>query len=74
MTAAQLAAMPVSTPWQWQEQDLAAARAVQLIADACEGNGDACQILTRAIEDIRDCVAREREREAIDAANARRAA
>ena len=65
MTAAQIAAMPVSTPWQWQEQDLAAAHAAELIALACEGNGDAYQELIRAVENIRASVAKERERMAI---------
>ena len=69
MTADQIAAMPTATPWQWQEQDLAAAHAVELIALACEGNGDAYQELMHAIENIRASVARDRERDAIAAAN-----
>ena len=69
MTPAELAAMPVSTPWQCQEQDLAAAHAVELIAIACEGNGDAYQELIHAVENIRASVARDRERDAIAAAN-----
>ncbi len=62
--AALLAAMPTRTVWDCQEQDLAVAGVLQLIADACAGNGDAEQILTRAIEDIRATVAMDRQRDA----------
>jgi hypothetical protein len=65
MTPAQLAAMPVSTPQQWQEQDLAAAHAVELIALACEGNGDAYDVLMTAVAELRACVRDTRERDAI---------
>jgi len=59
-----IAAMPSRTVWECQEQDLAVADVLQIIADACAGNGDAEQILTRAIEDIRATVAMDRERDA----------
>ena len=64
--AAAIAAMPCRTSTQWQAQDLAAADAVELIAQACEGNGDACQILLQAVQDLRATVAnaQEAEREA----------
>lgn len=55
-----IAAMPSRTVYDCQEQDLAVASALELIAAACEGNGDAAQILTRAIEDIRSTVAVDR--------------
>ena len=69
MTADQIAAMPTATPWQWQEQDLAAAHAVELIAIACEGNGDAYNVLIDAVSELRACVRADRERDAIAAAN-----
>ena len=62
--AALIAALPSRTEWDCQEQDLAVADVLQMLADACAGNGDAEQILTRAIEDIRATVAMDRERDA----------
>lgn len=62
--AALIASLPSRTVWECQEQDLAVADVLQIIADACAGNGDAEQILTRAIEDIRATVAMDRERDA----------
>lgn len=65
--AAAVAAMPARKPEQWREQDLAAADAVELIAQACEGNGDACEILAQAVQDIRATVAQDRQRDAEEA-------
>ncbi len=61
--AALLAAMPSRTLWDCQEQDLAVADVLALLIEAVQGNGDAAQIMIRAVEDIRDTVAMERERE-----------
>jgi len=62
--AQHIASLPCRTVWDCQEQDLAVAAALQLIADACAGNGDAEQVLIRAIEDIRATVSMDRERDA----------
>lgn len=66
--ASQIAALPSRSVFDCQEQDLVVADVVQFIADACQGNGDAWQILTRAIEDIRATVEMDREHEAERAA------
>ena len=60
--AAELARMPVRDSFEWQQQDLAVAAALDMIIVAVEGNGDAAQILTAAVEDIRATVALDRER------------
>lgn len=59
--ASQIAALPSRSVFDCQEQDL-------VVADACQGNGDAWQILTRAIEDIRATVEMDWEHEAERAA------
>jgi hypothetical protein len=60
--AALLADMPARDAYEWQRQDLAVADVLDLLIIAVEGNGDACQILTSAVEDIRATVALDRER------------
>jgi hypothetical protein len=65
--AAELAAMPVRDSYEWQQQDLAVADALDMLIAAVEGNGDAAQILTRAVEDIRATVALDRERDEVTA-------
>jgi hypothetical protein len=60
--AAILAAMPARDAYEWQRQDLAVADVLDLLIIAVEGNGDACQIMQHAVEDIRATVALDRER------------
>lgn len=62
MTPAKIAAMPCRTIEQCREQDLMAANMVELIALACEGNGDAHNILMDAVNDIRATVKQDRQR------------
>lgn len=64
LVAQVLAAMPVRQSWDWQEQDLAVADVCDLLIEAVEGNGDACNILRSAVEDIRATVNMDRQREA----------
>jgi len=59
-----LAAMPARDAYEWQKQDLAVADVLDLLIIAVEGNGDACQIMQSAVEDIRCTVEMSREREA----------
>jgi hypothetical protein len=66
--AAILAAMPARDAYEWQRQDLAVADVLEMLIIAVEGNGDACQILTSAVEDIRATVAMDRERDEMVAA------
>jgi len=56
-----LAMMPVADSWDRQEQDLACAAVLEMLIAATEGNGDAAQIMTRAVEDIRATVANDRQ-------------
>lgn len=65
--AAAIAAMPARKPEQWREQDLAAADVVELIAAACEGNGDAHCLLMDAVNEIRATVRQDRQRDAEEA-------
>jgi hypothetical protein len=66
--AAILAAMPARDAYEWQQQDLAVADVLDLLIIAVEGNGDAAQILTSAVEDIRCTVEMTRERDEMVAA------
>ena len=59
-----IAAMPSRSWHDCQEQDLAVADVCDMLIEACEGNGDACNILRSAVEDIRATVNMDRQREA----------
>jgi hypothetical protein len=63
-----LAAMPARDAYEWQRQDLAVADVLDLLIIAVEGNGDAAQIMQRAVEDIRCTVEMMRERDEMVAA------
>jgi len=60
-----IASRRIVVPADWHAQDLDAAAAVEMIAEACEGNGDAYNILMTAAADIRACVRDSQEREQI---------
>lgn len=61
--ACEIARMPHSTLWDCQEQDLMVAKILDLLVTACEGNGDAAQIVANASKDLIDTVWMDRNKE-----------